>query len=694
MINWRAYPFARLVVPLILGIVVASSSFSIPLFAVLILGAASSVIAIVTAFATMPKINWGFGVALTLFLFCIGFVRSNQHNELSKNDHFRTAVKASNQVIGWVSSLPEQNNWVKVRLAVEQMADETNQWNNYTGNLLLYLEKDSLSQDLNYGDMLLLDTRILEVPSAKNPNTFDYKAYLHYQNIHYQCFVRSHQWQYLSGNHGNWVWSNIYAFRMQLLKVLDKHLLSEDAFAIGAALTLGYRAALSEEVETAYANAGAIHILAVSGLHVGIIYLIINFLLRGLPFSNRWVNVTLSLAGIWLFALLTGASPSVLRAATMFSFIAIGKHIERQNNIYNSLAAAAFFTLLWNPYMLMQVGFQLSYLAVLSIVFFQPKLYSLIYFNYKVPDYLWKITTVSIAAQIGVFPISMYYFHQFPTYFWLSSLVVIPAAVVILSGGILIFMTTLVPLINDVFGAMLNFAIEVVNTIVFAVQGLPMGIIDGIYIAPHEVLLLYGAIVSAVLIILKERFKYTLLLLTFVASFLVSRAVKKTQQYFRQEIVIYDLNKETVIDFMDGYQCFSLMSSDTLSKNFGFSVMPHRLASGIQNTQHFEFTQATSQKRANWYVDFPFVQFYDKRFAFVNHSNWQIAEQPIAVDYLVISETPKISIVQLTRIFDFQLLIFDTSNDWKQVQSWKEQCLQEGLNFYDVRTAGAWRLIF
>lgn len=691
MVNWSVHPFVRLVIPLIFGIMVASHNV-VPQLPILLVGIVSGAVAFSIAFLKMPKFKWVFGAAITIFLFCIGFARFHQHNELTNSNHFEQALEAQSSFIGIVSSLPEKGNWMKVKLSVEQISDVGNQWNPYSGNVLVYLATDTMSEALNYGDVLLVDAKITAVPSPTNPNIFDYQRYLHYQNIHHQAFARSHQWQQLQGNQGNWFWKNIYTLRKHLITVLQTHLKSEDAFAIGAALTLGYRAALSDEVETAYANAGAIHVLAVSGLHVGIIYFIINFLLQRLPYQKKWLNISLSLTSIWLFALLTGASPSVLRAATMFSFIAIGKHLERQNNIYNSLSAAAFFTLLFDPYLLMQVGFQLSYLAVLGIVFFQPKFYHLLYFKPKALDYLWQITTVSIGAQIAVFPISVYYFHQLPTYFWLSSLVVIPAAIVILSGGIVIFLIAAIPLLNSTLGVILNFFIEVVNTIVFAVQDLPFGIIDGLYIQQYDVLLLYGGIVAIMLIIIHKQFKYGLLLLAFLALFLMSRGILKTQQYFNQEVIIYDIAKTSSIDFIDGWKSYHLSDTSITQKNIDFVMEPHRLASGIKHVQSFKLGHSSSVEKDNWFYDFPFVQFYDKRFAFVNHADWQIPTQRIEVDYLVISNSPNLTIETLTQIFNFEKVIFDASNNWNATSKWEQQCINLGLSYFNVKKEGAWQL--
>ena len=176
------------------------------------------------------------------------------------------------------------------------------------------------------------------------------------------------------------------------------------------------------------------HVLAVSGLHVGIIFFILNFLLTPLNRNKRLLKIKLFLlvGALWFYAFLTGLSPSVMRSCTMFSFIVVGENLNKRTNIYNTLAASAFLLMLINPLIIFGAGFQLSYIAVISIVFFQPRLAALVAVKNRILKYVWDLFTVSVAVQIGTAPISIFYFHQFPVYFWLSNFIVIPGAALIL----------------------------------------------------------------------------------------------------------------------------------------------------------------------------------------------------------------------------------------------------------------------
>ncbi|MGB1218008.1 MAG: ComEC/Rec2 family competence protein, partial [Saprospiraceae bacterium] len=338
------------------------------------------------------------------------------------------------EVIGEVAEFPVKKNSFQVKLNTTKIRVDS-VWHSCSGQILFYFPSDSLSEEINYGDELFIQTRINKPNKNLNPKGFDYKKYLHFQNVHYTGRVVKNNWQIVNKYEKENLYSFSHRTRKKGLDLLRKHLPSENEFAVGSALILGDKKEMTEEVQNAYAETGATHVLAVSGLHVGIVYAIITFIFGFIKSRKKGFNafrLILSLILIWSFALITGFSPSVIRAATMFSFLTIGDLFTREKNIYNTLAGSAFIILLVNPYLLFSIGFQLSYLAVISIIFFQPLIYKSWYVENKFGKFIWGLISVSLAAQIMTLPISLYYFHQFPTYFILSGLVVIPAAGIIM----------------------------------------------------------------------------------------------------------------------------------------------------------------------------------------------------------------------------------------------------------------------
>jgi competence protein ComEC len=231
------------------------------------------------------------------------------------------------------------------------------------------------------------------------------------------------------------------------LTLIEQHVKTKDELAVASAIMLGYRDYMNADIVQAYASSGALHVLSVSGLHVGVLFLALQFLLQWMDKYRqlKWVKVLLVLAVMFFYAVLTGLSPSVLRAVVMFSFFVIAKAINRDNNMYNVLGISCLLLLFWNPYLITEVGFKLSYLAVLGIVVLYPILQPLLTFKNKLLKGAWSITCLSIAAQIATFPISLYYFHQFPNLFLISNLIIIPASDFVLYLGMLICVTFKIP---------------------------------------------------------------------------------------------------------------------------------------------------------------------------------------------------------------------------------------------------------
>ena len=404
------------------------------------------------------KNDFLFGVVLYMTLFVGGSLVSqmslHDYTKLKAADFYQCAI---------IEPVKEKTNSYQLTLLINAKSIDS-VWSFSKGKALIYIEKDSLSSKLKFGDKLLIKGNLNVLEPPKNPKEFDYKKHLENRSIYQQGYLASDDWRLLgSKSKGLDVFAN--DARQFLLSSLQSNGIEGDQYAIASALILGSKDELDFEVKQAYATAGAMHVLAVSGLHVGIIFLILNTLLSILDTSKkgRVVKAIILLIVLWSYAFITGISPSVLRAATMFSFVITGTVLNRKSSIYNTLAASAFFLLIINPNLLFEVGFQLSYIAVLGIVYLQPLIYKRIYTRWWLLDKVWAITAVSIAAQIATLPLTLYYFNQFPTYFMLSNLLVIPSAVVILSLGILLFITSPIPAISERLGWVLNKFIEGLN---------------------------------------------------------------------------------------------------------------------------------------------------------------------------------------------------------------------------------------
>ncbi len=692
MFNWRPYPFIRLLLPFLIGILLANRgahllqqySWVLPLLLLLTWS--------FDFWQRNRRSSLGFSLTIHLFLIVFGSWLTIQHNEQNQPQHFKNCLSEENLIQVQITAMPIVEDRIKLRTRVLQIGTQLADLKTANGNLWLYLDHKIPSQSLQYGDQLLIKTKLRPVPPPQNPQAFDYAHFMHLKNIHYQAFVEAHAWQLSTHTRGNALLATAYNLREHFLKVLKKHLTTEQEFAVGAALILGYKAAITDELSAAYASTGAMHVLAVSGLHVGLFYLILSFLLNLIPWSHqhfRWFKMLFLLCSIFGFALLTGASASVLRAATLFSFIIVGKSFEREASIYNSLAASAFILLLINPYLLWEVGFQLSYAAVLGIVFFQEKIYSRWYIENAFGDYVWKLTSVAIAAQLTTFPLSFYYFHQFPIFFFLSGLVVVPAAVFILSGGLVLFLIeAIAPFLATWVAYLLYGIIWLTNACIFLLEQLPGGLITGIWISFGVLVLLYGILLSSSLAIYSRKPRFIILALIGCLVLFGYQTYQKIQVGQQKKMVCYQVYRNSMIDFIDGNHCISLVNKDLSLPKQTFAAQNFRWSQGIAKTTALIFEEQEEELPQLLYLK-PYLQFYDQRILLID-DNFKMTELlDIPVDYVYLRKSPKLKLHQLRQRLDFKQAIFDASNYPTRIAAWKEECQALDIPYFNLQAQGA-----
>ena len=419
------------------------------------------------------------------------------------------------------------------------------------GKSIFYLNRDSLSARLLPGDMLeMKNVQFKNQIFHKNPGQFDYASFLRLHQIHYTNFI--YEWEKKESSF------NLLRFptliRNKALKVLKENILIKSHFPIVSALVLGYKDELSNHTKHSFSTTGAMHVLAVSGLHVGIIYFILKSILTLFTFyqRNKALRNILILLGIWIYALITGMSPSVLRACTMLSFFIIAEVFNRHTNVYNLLSASAILLLIINPFLIMQVGFQLSYLAVLGILYIQPKMIKLWTPKFWLIQKIWTLTTVSIAAQVSTFPLGLLYFHQFPNYFLISNLIVIPAAFLILTLGISLITLSFSKIIVGFVTYLLQHVMDYLLLIIGFVESLPGSISEGLSISILETILIYIFTVSILISIrFKKNIFYGLSFLIFSILFLLN-IIEDYRLKDLKRIIVYNIPDHFGMDLING----------------------------------------------------------------------------------------------------------------------------------------------
>lgn len=558
----RQNPFLRFLLPLIVGIV-CTHMFSIPQmlsYSLILIGFLG-----VISFLFLAKIRKSYSLrsvfGVFVFFICLG-TGSMRYVDVNTSMQMEFDNSLVNLLGKIVEQPVEKANSYAVVLKVKQQY-KNNIWQNRESKVMLYLQKENRVSSLQMGDVLLLNCNIRQVKNLGNPYEFDYASYLKTQHILYTAYVKSSSWRRVSNNSGFSFREIAANWRDNLLDIYRKNGIKDESFDILAALTLGYKTSLDPEIKRAWANAGAMHVLAVSGLHVGIIYLIMSFILRFLT-KLKYGNLlrgALLLITLWLYAFLTGLSPSVMRSASMFSFIVIGEMLKRNGSVYNSLAVSAFFLLLIDPFLLFTVGFQFSYLAVVGIVFFQPKIDKIFHVKNVILNKLWQLTSVSLAAQIGTFPLAIYYFHQFPSYFLLSGYIVIIMAGVLIYLSAILLIISPIEILSKYLGWLLQNVVEVMNYLIIKIQNLPGSVLRNLSMSSMELIIIYGLIFSLIsfLIFKNKKAVYTFLL------FLICFQIPTVYTLFNgqeTELIVFNSQRNSIIGFVNGKKALFLVDAE------------------------------------------------------------------------------------------------------------------------------------
>lgn len=549
------------------------------------------------------------------------------------------------------------------------------------GNAICYFPLDST---LNVNTVLILKNKLKPLEHTKNPLAFDYANYLNSQGVLYQGFYSDKDYKIVdTRNHFSLKqWSD--NIRQSLLIKLKENNVTESQYAIAAALLLGDKTALDDDLREAYSTAGAMHVLAVSGLHVGIVFMMLQFLMgRYKDRSKRllWWQAIVSILFLWFFALITGLGPSVVRASTMFSFVVLGQAMNRKASIYNIIAASALFLLIIDPQMIFEVGFQLSYLAVIGIIYFQPKIASWFYVKNKLLDYVWQLTAVSIAAQISTLPITLFYFHTFPTYFFLTNLIVIPAASVVIGLGVIVLITSFVPVISGIFGSVLNLVLVWLNKGVFFISLLPGSTIDGISIGGVEVVLLYSLIILSAIAFYSRKGKYLVASLT-TALLLIGLDVEEDLLLAQENnLIVWNTNKESTISSIGRQNEVLTTTNDENQLNYALGNYYAAHDRDMQPIKHFD------QDSLN------VLNLNGKKIVVIpqKHSI-KIPEQKFKTDLLLVTNNCPLSLQTLTQQFDFETIVFDASNSDYTAKRYSDEASLLDLHYINTRESGAYIL--
>ena len=692
MTDWSKYPFVRMLIPFALGIWISVFVVDIRLSPTFLITAALSLFAMATLTAFLLKRQrhtWFFGAVMTCYLFIAGYSLVRVHESEIHKNYYRSFQADASYYVARVYDYPtERPNSIRTVLELQYQFGDSAASHPVSGKVMAYFPKSDSAFALHYGDLIAIPAPIREVSPPLNPEEFDYRAYLERKGITGQVYLKDEDWIDLQANDANPIYAFSYRFREILLASLQRSGLNDDEFGVAAAILLGYDDNLADEVRKDYVAAGSMHILCVSGMHVGIIYLLASFLL-GFLNRKKWqktLKQVLLLTLIWFYALIAGLSPSILRASLMISFVIIGEAIRRKGFVINSIAASAFILLCINPNNLFEIGFLLSYAAVMGIVVLQRPIYNLLYVKNKLLDKAWQITAVALSAQIATIPFTLFYFQQFTTYFWLSNLFMTPISFIVVISGMILLLVSWIPYLNTLVGYLVWGSVYVMNWVVAKIESIPYSIIKGLYINDFEFAVLLVALLLLMLTFVLRKRRLFIAMLASLLLVMTSVTIRMYNSDHQQGMTIFSLRNHTAIDYIRGGEHVLLVDSALMADE---STVDYSLkgAWSKRHLSHHPQVIGLEEDYANEYLckKSNLVSFDGKLLAF--WEDQRISDSlsfRLPVDYLLVRGKQKPDVRSIVNGYEMKLLVIDGSVPRYLAEKWIAQAQDLDIPYYNI----------
>ena len=616
--------------------------------------------------------NW-FGILSLSTMVIIGVVIYNVHHQKHFRSHYTNHItqKKDTPITFRIRETLKSNLYYnKYVVDVLKIEDQ-----NVTGKVLLNVKKDSIQTSYRVDDILLSYSELKPIQTPLNPNQFNYKAYLEKQYIYHQL-ITSAESVFMIESSTHTLFGFAESLRKRINIKLKQHKFKPNELAIINALILGQRQDINPEIYNNYVDAGAIHILAVSGLHVGILLFLLNWVLKPIEYlkKGKLTKVLLILVFLWSFVIVAGLSASVTRAVTMFSIVAIAMHLKRPTNIYNTLAISVFFLLLFKPMFLFDVGFQMSYLAVIAIVSIQPLLYKLWQQKLKITDYLWQIFTVTIAAQFGVVPISLYYFHQFPGLFLVSNMILIPFLGLILGLGILVIILALANALPSFLAIVYETIIKLMNQLVDWTSNQDAFLIKDISFSALHVITSYILIFLFIKLIHKrDYFNLRIVLITiilFQIGFIINRSNNSNQEF-----IIFNKSRFSILGYRFNSSFHLAHNFDSITKVNDKTIKAYKIEHNIKT-----IIEDTLQS----------VYSINEKTLLLVDSLGVYNVKAFRPDYVLLRHSPRVNLIRLIDSLQPKLIIADGSNYKSYAKRWKATCERKKIPFHNTSEKGAY----
>ncbi len=672
------FPLARITIGFVLGILLSFYIKPNPeeVFTVLFL---SGIVFGLTYFLSKQNITnpFYFGITTYLIALAIGATTQIVNTDSFQKSNYIHAPEIFEKPHFFSVTIREKlrsSSFNDRYVAVITKIDKTER----SGRILLNVQKDSLNHPFEIGTHLCIKSSLYKNRLSKNPSQFDYGKYLENKQIYAQIYADATDIQTGSLIEKD-IWYYTSRLRTKIIHNLEKNNFNQTELNVAIALILGQQQDISKDVIQDYQFAGAVHILSVSGLHIGFVLLFVTFLLKPFPNTKKgsFIKLLILLLSLSLFGFIAGFAPSVVRSVVMFSFVAIGMYLKRSTNIYHTLLVSVLLILLFQPSFLFDVGFQLSYVALFFILWLQPLLAQLWIPKNKVINYFWEILTVSFAAQIGAFPLSIYYFHQFPGLFFVTNLVVIPFLSLIMGLGVLVMVLAAFDYVPLFLAKGLEWSIFILNKIINTIASLEQFIIRDIPFNWYLLLGFYFLIIAIVIWFKKPSFNR---LLVAMSAIIILQLIYFQTHWMIQnqkELVVFHSKKNTLITERNG-ENIAVFANDSLLKTA--SENKTLTAYLIGNFSHLK----SKKKLQNT------LYFQNKKILVLD--SFGVYPKKCEPDILVLTQSPKINLDRLFQSQKPKMVVADGSNYKTYINLWESTCEKNKIPFHATGEKGFYRL--
>ncbi|MDD2674076.1 MAG: ComEC/Rec2 family competence protein [Flavobacterium sp.] len=672
------FPLARITIGFILGILFAFYlQPSISAVFIALISSLSIFILFYFLSKSRSKLSLYFGVGTYFLSFIIGVSTQITHTDYFQKSNYihNTSIFEQPHFISLtirekMKSSPFSDRY----LAIVNHIDQKEQ----TGRIILNIQNDSLHHALQVGNSLLIKGTLTKNKPPNNPNQFDYSKYLENKQIYAQLYADVDEIKIGSKIEKD-IWYYSSKLRTRIIRNLEKNNFNKTELNVAIALIMGQQQDISPDIIRDYQYAGAVHILSVSGLHIGFILLFVTFILKPIPNTKRgsFIKLIAILISLSMFGIIAGLAPSVVRSVTMFSFVAIGNHLRRSVNIYHTLLVSVLLILLFEPSFLFDVGFQLSYIALFFIIWLQPLLSSIWKPKYKVSKYIWDILTVSFAAQIGTLPLSIYYFHQFPGLFFITNLIIIPLLSIIMILGVLVMLLAAFNMIPIFLSQLLEWSIYYLNKIINAIASLEKFIIQDIPL--HFYLLISSYLLLFTIIIWFKKPSFNRLTVILISIIILQLSYFRIQYKIlnEEELIVFNSTKNTLIAERTGENVL-VYANDSILK----TVQKNRLLKSYRIGNLSTLQQKRELRN--------FIFFNGNKIFVLDSSG--IYPKNIQPDIIILTQSAKINVDRLFQIMKPKLVVADASN-FKNIQKlWKASCEKQKIPFHATGEKGFYKL--